>query len=608
MIQPNKPQVFLSYSHDDLETVRQLYEDLIKRSVNVWFDKESIAPGRWKTQIRKAIPKSRYFLFCISGSALRKTNDGSGFIDDELQDAYEIAMAQGERQFTMVPVRLEECGQGDHRLSMFQQYDLFKDWEGIVDKLAVYLGGRALTTTVIKEERTKDEELSDSIFKKAVTLFYTQKYAEVLHYIDTAYDLNDKRHEMLMLKGISLHQLSRTNESIEVYQKALAAYQADPDNPYDQIKKEFAPYLLGVYEEALELDSSNALAWAGKGNALAMLERDDDAIKALEEAVRLKPKDIHTWIQIGSTLKEQGSYAKAIDAFDEALKIEPSNYSTLVIKGGIHYQLGNYREVIIIAEKLRSLKPGDPIVYMLKGSALLVIGRHDEAVIAVDEALKLDPHNPEIWELKAGVLFAAGRLQDASMVIENANKLRNDASKTKASGKNHHLIEDLLSKANAKLSTGENDNAMSLFEEILSLNPDHAEAWYGKGAVLFELKRYEESLENILKSIKLNPQFDHAWYIAGISMFALGANKEALNAFDTVIRLNSNYAHAWHVKACILEKDGHFEEALEAIGEALKINPKFTLAWSIKGAILEKLGRTDEANAAHTKANELSIT
>ena len=142
----DNPQVFISYAHDDLETVSRLHEDLKKRDVNVWFDKVNMAPGQWKKQIQKAIPKSRYFLFCVSKSALKKTEDGSGFVDDELQQAYDIAMVQDERHFTIVPVRLENnLSHGDNRLSTFQQYDLFEDWEDEVEQLAVRLGGKALS-------------------------------------------------------------------------------------------------------------------------------------------------------------------------------------------------------------------------------------------------------------------------------------------------------------------------------------------------------------------------------------------------------------------------------------------------------------------------------
>ncbi len=33
---PRKQRIFLSYAHEDLDTVRKLYDDLKKREVNVW--------------------------------------------------------------------------------------------------------------------------------------------------------------------------------------------------------------------------------------------------------------------------------------------------------------------------------------------------------------------------------------------------------------------------------------------------------------------------------------------------------------------------------------------------------------------------------------------
>ena len=42
----DKPQVFLSYAHDDLVTVRKLHASLKERKVKVWFDKVDLGPGR----------------------------------------------------------------------------------------------------------------------------------------------------------------------------------------------------------------------------------------------------------------------------------------------------------------------------------------------------------------------------------------------------------------------------------------------------------------------------------------------------------------------------------------------------------------------------------
>ena len=117
MTESNRNQVFLSYAREDLETVKKVFHGLKKRGLNVWFDKEHLGPGSWKSQIEKAISKSRYFVICISEAALRKTGDEPGFQDEELNRAYNIAEKQSSQDFTIVPVRLEECSRGDTRLS-----------------------------------------------------------------------------------------------------------------------------------------------------------------------------------------------------------------------------------------------------------------------------------------------------------------------------------------------------------------------------------------------------------------------------------------------------------------------------------------------------------
>jgi hypothetical protein len=138
-----RPLVFLSYARKDVETARRLHHDLEQRDVALWFDQTDLGPGKWKAQIFRAIRRSRYFIICLSSAALRQTGDEPGFQDTELTEAYNIAVDQDEAHFTIVPIRLEDCARGDHRLSQFQQFDLFGDWEGALDRLAVFLGGHA---------------------------------------------------------------------------------------------------------------------------------------------------------------------------------------------------------------------------------------------------------------------------------------------------------------------------------------------------------------------------------------------------------------------------------------------------------------------------------
>ena len=67
------PSVFISYAHDDLSIVRRLYDDLQERQVAVWLDKSDMRLGSyWKKEIRRRIPQSQFFLFCLSTAALTR--------------------------------------------------------------------------------------------------------------------------------------------------------------------------------------------------------------------------------------------------------------------------------------------------------------------------------------------------------------------------------------------------------------------------------------------------------------------------------------------------------------------------------------------------------
>ena len=80
-------------------------------------------PGSLK--LKRPSAKAAISLSVSAKAALRKTGDEPGFQDEELNRAYNIAEKQSSQDFYIVPVRLEECGRGDTRLSSSQQYNLF---------------------------------------------------------------------------------------------------------------------------------------------------------------------------------------------------------------------------------------------------------------------------------------------------------------------------------------------------------------------------------------------------------------------------------------------------------------------------------------------------
>jgi len=94
--------------------------------------------------------------------------------------------------------------------------------------------------------------------------------------------------------------------------------------------------------------------------------------------------------------------------------------------------------------------------------------------------------------------------------------------------------------ANKYLEDGNLQEALDLFNESLTTNPDYPEAYLGKAIALMELKRYDESR----------------------------------TAFDSAIRLNRNFAEAYANRGILNDRTGHYREAIRDYRRALELNPR----------------------------------
>jgi len=354
-------QVFLSYASENLDMVRKVYEGLKKRNVNVWFDMERLGPGPpWKLQVKKAIVSSRYFVICISEAALKKTGDISpGFQDEELQSAYEIAMAQPVTAFAIIPVRLEDCDRGDHRLSMYQQYDLFRDFEGVLDKLALHMGGESLADKTATDARSEEEKTVQVLLGKAMASWYAGDYEAAL----------TLSHSATLLYPISVE------------------------------------------------------AWLGYGICLAQLGRYGEALEVCNKIIGLKPDDVKAWIIKGSALSMLGCYKEALGAYDRAIELKPDDANVWAVKGIVIARLQRYEEALEAFDKAIGLEPGDANFWGSKADTLGILGRYEEALEAYDKAIELNPDGEDFWGGKGITLHKLGRYEEALQAIARAKEL-----------------------------------------------------------------------------------------------------------------------------------------------------------------------------------------
>lgn len=167
-----------------------------------------------------------------------------------------------------------------------------------------------------------------------------------------------------------------------------------------------------------------------------------------------------------------------------------------------------------------------------------------------------------------------------------------------------------LVKAEHDLARRDYAESVKDFDRAIALGPKGTPGeelpWYGKGASLILLGRYEEALRAIDKALDLNPHNEVAWLNKGNALTKMGRLVDALRCFNAAIKVNPGYEVAWNNKGNTLARLGHHDEALACYERALEIDPDYRGAWVNKGFVLTKLGRYDEATSCADRALRLN--
>ena len=164
------------------------------------------------------------------------------------------------------------------------------------------------------------------------------------------------------------------------------------------------------------------------------------------------------------------------------------------------------------------------------------------------------------------------------------------------------LAQKNMARQNYERSLEEYDRAIAAAHSDV---PGREIPWYGKGATLILLGRYEEAVHAIDVALDINPRNEVAWLNKGNAMTKMGRLIDALRCFNAAIKVNPSFEVAWNNKGNALARLGKYEEALDCYERALAMDPGYRGAWVNKGFVLTKLGRFDEAASCADQALRL---
>jgi len=176
-----------------------------------------------------------------------------------------------------------------------------------------------------------------------------------------------------------------------------------------------------------------------------------------------------------------------------------------------------------------------------------------------------------VWVVSAAIIllalttrtfFQVGHWQNAVTLFENAVSVMPDNS----------LVHNNLGAA--LQGTGKLDEAIFHFKKALEISPEFIDALNNLGGTYYKQGNFERAVFYFERALKNRKKDANAHDKLGVVLLAQGKDDEAMAYFTKAIQINPEYANAHNNLAIVLARQGKYEEAELHYLEAIKLDPE----------------------------------
>jgi predicted O-linked N-acetylglucosamine transferase (SPINDLY family) len=295
-------------------------------------------------------------------------------------------------------------------------------------------------------------------------------------------------------------------------------------------------------------------------------------------------------LQLAFSLHRSGKFAEAAKLYRKIIKRNPREPHALHSLGIIEAASGNAAEAARLMARSLSVQTTNVQFMQNYATVLCQLEQYEAARAVCLKGLEADGTNVYLLYVAAGALFKQGRLQDALSQFDRLLLLE----------PNH--IAAITERGSVLLELEQYDAAAAGIEKAITLDPGYAEAYVNRGALYARLKRHDEAIASLDKALRLNPNLANAWLGRGNVFFGLKRYDDAFSAYDRALSIAPGLAEAWLGRGNVFFDLKRCDDALAAYDKALSIRTDLAEAWLGRGNTFFDLKRYDEALVVYDKA------
>ena len=353
------------------------------------------------------------------------------------------------------------------------------------------------------------------------------------------------------------------------------------------------PGLRQRLSESSESSNSDPAMRVQRGRMLTDLGRWQAAEQQFSAAIQAHPDDADALLGLAYAALHRNDAKAAANALQGA--------RTLNHTAGWHYaditrmllQQDHGGALAALQQATRQPEPAQPAPWLLLSDLAAFEGDTEAALAHIEQGLRQFPDHPRLYAQQARLLLWADRADEAAAAAEQA--IAADLSSHDA----------WLARADIARREGDAATALSAYDLAISLKPDDAQAWYGRGVALGEREYLRQARDDLAQALALNP--------AGIGyqgeLGGLETQAAAFDAADAAYRaaLAANPADFVALTGLgVLElKRGRPQQALEALLKAGVMEPRYARVHVHTATAYYQMGQVKQAEQELARASEL---
>ena len=275
--------------------------------------------------------------------------------------------------------------------------------------------------------------------------------------------------------------------------------------------------------------------------------RIESGLEDLQNALQADPTYAPAWSAKADALYFTGAFDKSIEHLDACLDVEPSHIPCLLRRAEMHIHLRQYPEAF---ERLNDVLKKDDFnheAYWMKGKIYSELGNLKNAKSSFQTAVEVEPDFFDGY-IKLGLMYAQEADTMAIGYFQTAIELKPRSIEAKYNLA--YFLQEFRPMNPRYL-----DQAMDLYDDISSIDPNNATAAFNRGYINLEFwQDYDSAIAHFSRAIEVLPRYHQAYFNRGLCFESLDDLESAESDYRKSLEIKPDYTEAARALESILDQ------------------------------------------------------